>query len=439
MFLLEGPIAFHKWQRVLNVGIGIFVASTCLIPLGAFVCYVGSVGWGSSLDLIGASALEKGGDFRSENKGLSEAVITQLGGHVWVPMPKIQEKVLYLEHKNRPDCDVGEDQILLSLDGFDSERLVYPGEVIYLDCISEEEFSFADHETPFWLRPILLDDGRLEISYGARFLNARELPIFESTKLVCIKEPQTQSRGSVGKGGFASVVKSILDSKVYPSDRLIDLYGGDSFVGVKGLFRIDFKGSKKGFFFVKEGDILTWEGSEFVPNPKDTAGKPLLLVKEIDGQGAHCTLWDSDGIVTESIVIPLVKTAPLQAKPSEIFSRIHFRSDSSVTCHMGNRDVILREGDWLLHTKAGWRNMHSSRELKDYLRYALKGELFIFDKIKKSDAGVFFTGRLFDENRTSYQAVEIPLKAKPVVKKQPLDKVGIKAGKRLNMKPKEEN
>lgn len=428
--MLERPIGFHKWQRGLNLGVGLVFTSLCFIPLCAFVCYVKSVQLENSLVSMRLTVPFEERKFRSQNKEMEETLITQLGDNVWIPIPKIGEKLLYLTYKNRPDVGSCEQRVLLGLAGTSLERLACPGEIIYLQCSSEDEIYFSEEKTPFWCKPTFVEDGKLQVSYGAVFENSENEVFFEYAGQRCLAESMTQSFEIPNNSWFGKFINNIEASKGYSPDLLIDLYGGESFNSVKGLFRVKLKGSKKGFFFLKEGDFLTWEGGDFMHNPENTQNKPLILVKAIDSRGVHCIAWDSEGVMTRSVTIPIIKSQPLVIKPLELFSKIHFRSDSSVTCHIQNRDVILREGDWLLHTKSGWRSIHTSRELKDYLRYALKGELFIFDKIKKTDMGVFFTGRVFDEVRDVYQQVEIPLKVKSP-KKLPSEK------KRLNPNKKE--
>jgi len=69
--------------------------------------------------------------------------------------------------------------------------------------------------------------------------------------------------------------------------------------------------------------------------------------------------------------------------------------------------LILKRGDWLLKTAAGWRNIKRPQEIEDCLYHRLKGELFIFDAIEKEGGKMVLKGNLFDEMRTQAHPVTI--------------------------------
>jgi len=49
----------------------------------------------------------------------------------------------------------------------------------------------------------------------------------------------------------------------------------------------------------------------------------------------------------------------------------------------------LKQGDWLLKTGSGWRNLRNSEDVQLYLERRLKGDLFVFDAIEKDPQGKF--------------------------------------------------
>jgi hypothetical protein len=116
------------------------------------------------------------------------------------------------------------------------------------------------------------------------------------------------------------------------------------------------------------------------------------------------------------------KLPPSILKIGDFFNKIHQRTEFSVTCQLHNRNVILRKGDWFLYHKGNFRSLRTPDEIKDYLRYALKGELFIFDGIVKKEGVTLFAGHLFNEERTGIKKIEIPLlerkKTQPIKKKE---------------------
>jgi hypothetical protein len=326
---------------------------------------------------------------------------------IWLPLPDLEKKLIYLQHNGRPDCLSAESAIYLALSGGKEKIRVSQGERVYLQCIDEENLSFSKEKSPFWIETELDPSGKLDVLFKV------EYPGVEDRKFL-LEEKGVASTALLETGSMGEMRRFLNGGKVYLPDLLRSRYGGAEFSKTSGLHRLELKGEA---LFLKAGDLFVWKGGKFLKGEKETRGLPLLYVKSIEQGQCHCFLWDEEGFNSCKTEFPIVQPEQPISKMQSILVRLHQRTDSSVTCMLQNRNQILKEGDWLLSSKQGWHNLHSAKELKEYLRYALKGELFIFDGIVKKDSGTFFTGHLFDETRALCQKVELPLKVEAAVKK----------------------
>jgi hypothetical protein len=286
-------------------------------------------------------------------------------------------------------------------------ELLCLGQKIYLDPVDRDTIRFSKEKTPFSIEIQAILNKQLDLLFKVDY------PEFNQEMQFSLEEKPLQST-SISETGVVGEMRRFLNkSVIYPPDLLRAQYGGAEFSKTKGLHRLELK---EEVLFFKAGDLFVWKEGRFLPGEKETRGIPLLYVKSIEQGQCHYILWDEVGLVSCAAQLPIVQPKTISSKMGSILVRLHQRTDSSVSCILQNKSMILKEGDWLLCSKRGWHNLRSPKELKEYLRYALKGELFIFDGIVKKGTGTFFTGHLFDETRAVCQKVELPLKPEVAVK-----------------------
>lgn len=68
---------------------------------------------------------------------------------------------------------------------------------------------------------------------------------------------------------------------------------------------------------------------------------------------------------------------------------------------------MLKEGDWWLKTKSGWRSLRTLADLEAYLDHQIRGELFVFDTVAIEQGKAVLKGRYFDEMRTEMQPIAL--------------------------------
>jgi len=127
-------------------------------------------------------------------------------------------------------------------------------------------------------------------------------------------------------------------------------------------------------------------------------------------------MWDETGFQYLEIKLPLETPPRLQCQMEQMPSSIRMRTSSQVSCLIGKRRVIVREGDWLLKTATGWRNLKTREEIDAVLEHRLRGQLLVFDHLER-EGGSILKGYLFDEMRTQQLPFSLPIAEKKTRKK----------------------
>ena len=415
--LVDKGISIHKYQLVLNTGNALFFSLTILIPLWSLMHYVileksdsGRNSWSNSFlsSSLRSFPSSKGGSL-SENSFIAPAQERVC----LLPLPELSKQLVVLEHIARPDCVKNGKLLLFGIEGSRQKLLVNIGEKVFLDCKNEKEISFSEEIGPFWFEANLLGDGQVEVALHAEFKGDNQEVIYKEVQNISLlmkKDFELASHGE--KGTLAPIIDYLGKVKICETDLLIEMYGGKSFDDVKGSYRM-YSDKIRAPFFIKPGDLFVWKDGGLEEGKgatqEATKGFPLLMIKSLDMQKCELLLWDTDGMYGKPITLAIGMAIPSQLKVQEFFLKLHQRTDASVTCQLHKRNVIIRKGDWLLYSKGKFRNLRTFDEVNDYLRYALKGELFIFDGLVKKEGITSFVGHLFNEERTQAKNVDLVL------------------------------
>ncbi len=395
--LIENGLSVQRDKKILKAGIVFFVFFVLGGSLWAFSAYFLLEKEESRLGFSGNKLKEKRIDF--VNPLLIEEKKELL------PLPDLSMQLVVLEHIPRPDLERGKGVFLLGLEGNCQKRMVCDQEKVYLNCASEKEITFSEEKTPFWVEHIVREGGMIVASFHMEYLGDNGECLFRREERVVLSEKKDFG----GHGEILPIVAYLEKIKLYEPDLVIGMYGGKSFEDIKSSYRMC---NGNDLFFIKPGDLLIWQNGRLKRETKGgTKGFPLLWIRSIDPQKCEMVLWDSAGLYGKPIIMPVGKKPPFSTKIQDVILKLHQRSDTSVTALVQNRNAILRKGDWFLCSKGGLRKLRSLAEVKEFLRYALKGELFIFDGIVKKEGGLqaMFVGNLFNEERTEVRKIEIPL------------------------------
>lgn len=395
--MLTSEFQFQKYGRLFRLGSCIFLTIIFLIPL--FVCTMFFLS--PEDEEVTEIVLLPRESFRGQ-------IITALADYPFVPLPKIEDKLLYVDCNQRPDSVMG--SILLGLKSGD-ERVADLGERIYFHSLEGDEIAFSSEPTPFWIEPKSVKEGALEVAFTTQFEG-----VYENCSQFVV---QKSSR----KKAEDEVFRWPAFMKVLPPDRLLDLYGGEVFKEEKGRLRLEIGEKQPQVFYIKDGDRFAFSQGKW-KEEKDTRGLPLLMIQVVNSQKCDYVLYSSDGFSLKKGSLPVERVNPLLVKPSDLFPKLYPRSGNSVICQVRQESMVVRGGDWLLRSKGSFQHLDTLDAIKQVLTFSLPGELFICDGLQQRDNKTYFVGHLFDEKRTSEQKIELLLTEKKI-QKIPKNKVSL--------------
>jgi hypothetical protein len=328
----------------------------------------------------------------------------------WVS--RLADELVLIAYNSRPDVESKDAKILISLKN-GKEQLTLPnGRTIYLkESEKGKGLSSSEDATGLWAKPILLENGSVLIQAGRRLVSKDGHTGEEKGQFIVAG---ISSRYNPANQSFAKELKS---GRGFPHDLLIQKYGGREYEAwhEKAVIELS-RGNSTYACFVSPGDYLIYDEEEWrvCSFEELKMDQPIAQIKAISGKTIEIEAWDETGFCLLQFKIEMEKQGHSQLKPEMMPSAIRLRSGTQVSCAFGKRRVILKQGDWLLKTSTGWRNLRRSEEIEQYLHHRLKGDLFIFDTIEKEQGRSVMKGHLFDETRTQMQPLTLPIEADKV-------------------------
>lgn len=327
-------------------------------------------------------------------------------------VPDLSREILVLARSSRPDCDAKEGAILLSTKSSSEQRIVTLGEQIFLACHKNKDeeptYTFSDKKTALWIKPVLGGQEDIYLEVGQFSPSKQGEGFFEEVGQVLVQQVKSSTFKEKHESAFLS---SIRQAKWWGSDCLFKQYGGQEYREMMQKQKVEIPGaSGSQFYFLSAGDYLQWQAGLWQATSLSsvTPGCPLAYVKSISSKNMEIEVWDERGFYPQMLRLDLQPSSKSQ-KTDFSNSLVRLRSSSQVTCSLGKRRFILKEGDWLLKVGKSWRNLKRSKDIEDCLQHKLRGELFIFDSIDKQQGKLFLKGSLFDEMRTQMTSVSLPI------------------------------
>ncbi len=197
-------------------------------------------------------------------------------------------------------------------------------------------------------------------------------------------------------------VQCVRKGKMWTSDQLLHQWGGEEYQELSTKHKVEL-GSR--VYFLEMGDTLWWDGLAW--RRGEEPGAPLMQMISSHAKGVQMEVWDSTGYATAKIEIPLQPSAQMVLKPDEMITAIRPRSPTEITCQLGQRRVIVKEGDWWVKTGRRWRPLKTARDLEAFLHHEIQGELVMFEKLEVGKGKVALRGRCFDKMRTQSQPLAL--------------------------------
>jgi hypothetical protein len=170
---------------------------------------------------------------------------------------------------------------------------------------------------------------------------------------------------------------------------------------------------------LSEGDCLHFSGDkwEILPIDKPLQSVPLARIRSISSSYLEFEGWDALGHFSIPIKIYMQPLQRIQLKFEEIFSSVRLKTSSQISCLLGKKRVLMKKGDWWIKTNSTWHSVKTLEEMENILAHKVRGELFVFDGIEKSQGKTQIKGHFFDSMRTTMQGVSFLLPEKKRAKK----------------------
>lgn len=326
----------------------------------------------------------------------------------WGWMTHLVKELSVIAHNSRPDATGEEAKILLSLSAVKEPLAVASGKTLFVDAGESGPWTFSEATQSMWIKPILLENGRVLIEAGRNVGIAKEergqfvLPVGGSQGKAKEQFLHSEALASLKKGHF------------FGKDVWIERYGGVEFASWKDRYKIELGREGATYVvYVMAGDYLIWNGTRWEKAERDqlTSGVPLAVVKVASAQGIELTVWDPSGFYPALIELIPEPALRLVAAGDLVPSQLKLRTTSQVSAVFGKKRMLLKSGDWVLKTPTGWHVLRRQDEVENYLYHHLKGELFIIDGLVKEHERWVLKATLFNEVRTQMQAVSIPIES----------------------------
>jgi hypothetical protein len=316
-------------------------------------------------------------------------------------MMQLKEEVIILAKNTRPDVRHQEATILVRLKSGSKEFVTTSGSVVYLEEL-QDCLHFSSIPTDFWIKPMCIEGGNLVLQAERGEEKAEWLATASQDLGKRIGERFRDQETPF-------FVHSIREAKFWGLDLLVQHYAGIEHGQLRDKYKVIIGDS---VCFVSKGDFLIWMDGQWRISPLggSTENAPLAQVKNVSPKGIEFDVWDDLGFQLFQVKLDSAHfTKGSGSYTDQAPTMIRLRTASQVTCNLGKRRLILKEGDWLLRTSTGWRKLKTATEIEDCLLHRIQGDLLVFDKLEKLQGKTVLHAHLFDVMRTQVQLLAIPI------------------------------
>ncbi len=366
----------------------------------------------NTAEMQGMGSTQKGGRVFFPYESIGSGGLALRPSHAFGWVSRLASELFLIAYTSRPDVDAKDAKILIALKNGKEQLMVLNEHNLFLrESDQGKGLLSSETETGLWVKPILLDNGAVLVDAGRKLLSKEGLEGEERGQFIVSQHGGIPASYNPTHRLFSIELK---EARSFSQDLLIAKYGGREYASWKEKCILELtSGSATYCCFVSTGDYLIYsEGEWRVCAYEDLkADHPVAKVKAVSAKGIEVEAWDETGFYPLHFKISAASEPRLHFKPETMPSKIRLRSGKQVSCALAKRRVILKEGDWILKTSNGWRNLRRQEEIERYLSHRLKGELFIFDAIEKEQGRFVMKGHLFDETRTQILPLTLPIEA----------------------------
>lgn len=329
-------------------------------------------------------------------------------------IPDMSKELLILAKNVRPDRAAKDASLRLALKGSQEEYIAKNGEQVFLSCDASigngsTAYHFSDRKTPLWIRPTILDQKEVLVEVGI-FMPSKETETFVEEKTQFIVQHQILT--SNGQSGSRPFVAALEEAKLWGQDAFLLQYGGKEYQAWNSKQVLEIPSENRSLFYlVQVGDLFEWRDGEWASATLDlsSGALPLAAVKTMTQRFIELEVWDESGFYSTLIRLDVQPTMRTGYKNEALPQGARLRTSSQVTCCLGKKRLIVKEGDWILKTGRGWKNLKKAQDIEDYVCRKIRGELFVFDGMVHEHGKLLMKGHWIDETRTQVVPFSVPV------------------------------
>jgi hypothetical protein len=330
-------------------------------------------------------------------------------------LPDMSREIALLAKNIRPDRNAQEIGFLLSLRSSQAEQKVKNGQVIFLNCDSSSGetppvYRFSESKTPLWIRPSYLDKNKVLLEVGL-FMPSQESEVFleEKAQFILNEEGHLSSHRFQKEPWFSS----LMHAKLWGQDVMFTKFCREKYSKWQHKMKVEIPGKTGSVFcFLEIGDYLCWKDGTWIPveSAEKAQGKPLAQVKSFSPRDLELEVWNEDGFYPQNVRLELQHVFKSKSLgPEQLPQNVRMKTLRQISCSFAKRRYVLKQGDWALKTKRGWKILKRSIDVEDYLQHMFSGELCIFESLVREQGKLCMKGYWIDEMRTEAHPFSLPV------------------------------
>jgi hypothetical protein len=328
-------------------------------------------------------------------------------------MPELDREIVILGRNSRPDAQIVESNMMLGLRRSKQKKVLSNGEKVNLYYDEAEAganpiLKFSDKESMLSVRALILDSESVLLEAQVHLpAEAGREAVDERGQFVLKGQDKAVDPLAI-KENDPDFVKAFKQGKFWGRDLFLHVYGGR---GGSKEFKLELPGSNDCFWFLDKQALLLWENQEWhlVSSQEVTRGQPLAQIRAADENLIEAFVWDATGFNVWRLRIPKGQGQDFSCRIEDLLTSARIRTHTQVSCRMGKSRMTMKEGDWLLKTELGWKNLKKIEEIDQYLNHGISGELFVFEAIDKRQGQSILRGIHFNQMRTEAREVAIAI------------------------------
>ncbi len=335
-------------------------------------------------------------------------------------LPDLRSLIISYGISCRPDAPKNKQQIALGIRGYNQIVYIPLGQKAYLkaDTRALGRFVFSEQNSPtsLWIAPEL-QNGVTAAQVQMKDSDGKIVSTPEEVSSFVIQEGDLPAAPNVLQGwtiGSERVDCSLLakqKAKWVGQDQFLSRFGGKEYAFTVGRERIEFGEEGARFVcFAKEGDLFFFDNERWQPVKEVSAsqGKPLLEVKKVGESAILFTLWNEDGTYKIPLELHRSPEGMAFANPLEI-KLVGAKSQKDWLAEYESKRFPLRVDDWVLLKDGHIEKVTKTEQIDAYIEGNLRGEMIVFEGVKRQGRELCLSGVRFNDNKTQYTDVMCPL------------------------------